>query len=132
MDPKSKSGLSILLALGKKPEPKDDGDVMPPEEASSEAMPEGEDMPMMDEPEASITLPKGFKLPPGAKEGETFTTTVRGVVDGDRFIVEAIGDMPLDGGEEELQEAPEEQGAEPSPEDAQAEYEAQGNKLFRG
>lgn len=67
--------------------------------------------------EQTLTLPKGFKLPGNARDGEPFTTTIRGKAMSGKFIVEAIGDMPMhneatETPEEEASESPEEQANE--------------------
>lgn len=115
-----KSGLSIMLALGKKPtagDPSDEADNPVDDGAdNAPAEPSATDEPEDDSSAARIPLPKGFKPPQDATDGEPFTTTVRGkIVDGE-FEVEAIGDMPLNGGESG--ESPDEEAAESPQEEA--------------
>lgn len=92
-----------MLAVGKKPEATEEE--MPMEEAMME-----EETPRT----SSITLPKGFRLPEGAKEGEPFTTTIRGVARNGQLEIQALGDMPM---HSETKETPEEEESESSMEE---------------
>lgn len=51
--------------------------------------------------ETYLTPPKGFRPPENSGEGESFTVTLTGRMDGDMICVEKIGDMPLDKVQEE-------------------------------
>ena len=80
-----------------------------------------------------ITLPKGFRLPEGAKEGEPFTTTIRGVSRNGQFEIQALGDMPMhsettETPEEEASESPEEQANEPMEEPHSEIFKAEAEK----
>lgn len=78
-------GLSIIMALGKKPE----GD-----SPSTESEPDGD--------EGCLTPPKGFTPPDNVGMGESFSTTVDGHLDKDgKFVVEKLGGVPMDGKPEE-------------------------------
>ena len=103
MPPDKKSGLDLLIAVGKK-KPDMEGEA-----------------PMMGEPEMEgmenmLTLPKGFKPPHEAMDGEPFTTSIRGKIMDGKFMVEAIGDMPL---HKEQGETPAEEESESPEEEAQ-------------
>lgn len=123
---KKKTGLSILLAIGKK-KPTDE---KPSYESSDEGAAAGGNEDEGAEPESEetgedqestagqeLTLPKGFKPPTEAQDGEPFTTTIRGkIVDG-KLEVLAVGDVPMhseeaETPEEEESESPEEESAE--------------------
>jgi len=120
-----KSPLSVLIALGKggpksrnpegmtstsETEPDQGGDMsdsMDESESPDESM--GED-------ENCITLPAGFKLPSGDKNG-VVTTTLRGRVVGNKLYPEEIGGMSVKGEanetmDDEMAENPEEQANE--------------------
>ena len=101
-------GLDIMLAVGK-------ADKKPMAEGPEEEM----ETPMEESTETEgaenqmIMLPKGFRLPEGAKEGEPFTTTIRGVSRNGQFEIQALGDMPM---HSEASETPEEEASEPTQE----------------
>lgn len=122
-------GLDIMLAVGKKP--------VAEEESPEEAMMQEEEGMMPDEvvgeSQSVIALPKGFRLPEGAKEGSPFTTTIRGVARNGQFEVQALGDMPMhseamETPEEEASESEKEQANEPSPEGHSAIFAAESEK----
>ena len=124
-----KSPLDLLIAIGKgspksaNPEGVMGDSTTAPDQGES-GMDMGAPVPMVEEEVSepmpnSIILPKGFKLPDGVEDGAEFTTTVRGKKMGDHLMVEAIGDMPLDGEasetmEDETAESPDEQETEAS------------------
>lgn len=137
---KKKSGLSIMLAVGKKKdEPSYESDeAAPGGNDESEMMGESEPMgePTEEAAESCLMIPKGFKVPSGSRDGEPFTTTVRGkIVDG-KLMVEALGDVPMHSEqgetmEEEMSESPEEQAMEPEEESPMYQQEAKMMKKKR-
>jgi len=119
-------GLDIMLAVGK-------ADKAPPMEEEMAEAPMEESM----EDEATenqvIALPKGFRLPEGAKDGEPFTTTIRGISRNGQFEIQAIGDMPThseatETPEEEASESEEEQAMEPMKEPHSEVFKAEAEK----
>lgn len=114
---KKKTGLSILLAIGKK-KPTEEKPSYESEDEGAAAEESAE--PTVDQESIegqSIVLPKGFKPPGDAMDGEPFTTTVRGKITDGKLEVLALGDVPMhaDTAEtpaEEESESPEEEGAE--------------------
>ena len=117
-------GLDIMLAVGK-------ADKKPmAEEPMVEEM---EETPMEEPMEGAaekqmIMLPKGFRLPEGAKEGEPFTTTIRGVARNGQLEIQALGDMPMhsEGGE-----TPEEEGSETEEEEMMEPTEQPQSDVFK-
>lgn len=96
MMPPKKSGLSLMIAMGK-PKSSDDEMAQSPEQTSDESTTDdsgedGEDM---------LDLPKGFKPPSSSADGGVFTTTIRGMIiqtpSGPKLKVAAVGDMPIRG-----------------------------------
>ena len=67
------------------------GEETPEEETMESQAPESQGV--------AIPLPAGFKAPDGTQEGQEFTTTVTGKIEGGSLVVSAIGDMPVDGGQ---------------------------------
>ena len=120
MQPPKKTGLNLLIAVGKG-KPAGPAGEMPMEgkEAPEGAMMGGEEEGGEQE-ENCITLPKGFQPPQDASDGKPFTTTVRGKIMDGKFYVEALGDMPMHSEEGETQEEEESESPE---EEAQEEEE---------
>jgi len=122
-------GLDIMLAVGK-------ADKKPPMAQEPEEMmetPMEETMEDEGSENQMIMLPKGFRLPEGAKEGEPFTTTIRGVAKDGQFEIQALGDMPMHSEAtetpmEEASESPEEQTNEPAEEPHSDVFKAESEK----
>lgn len=109
-----------MLAVGKKPMAPEQGEeeMEAPMEATTEN--EGTENQM-------VNLPEGFRLPEGAKEGEPFTTTIRGVARNGKFEIQALGDMPM---HSEATETPEEEGSESEQEQANEATEEPHSEVF--
>lgn len=60
----------------------------------------------------ATSLPKGFKIPDGAKEGTEFDTVATFIVNGDQISLKAIEGLPVGADSEEDTETPEEAATE--------------------
>lgn len=61
----------------------------------------------------STSLPQGFEIPDGAKEGTEFDTVATFIVSGGKISLKAIEGLPVgEGAESETEEAPETEAAE--------------------
>ena len=136
-----KSGLTMMLAIGK---PKsrnpdgvssgsttspDQGDGMAPGQSMDDET--GEEMGGQgdsagdegEQGEDMLQLPPGFKPPASADGGGYFTTTIYGCImqtaNGPMLKVDKVGDMPLHGGKEEEGSMPGEEEESEAPSDEQ-------------
>lgn len=108
---KSKSGLALVLAMGKPKSRNQEGQtgdsIASPDQGGDDMAPGGEmveeEVMETSEPDGDegyekdncIALPPGFKPPDGVEMGQTFDTTVRGKITDRGFEVESIGDMSV-------------------------------------
>lgn len=110
MDTKKKSGLAILIGMGKPKDKAAEGgdeqvDSMPPAIQSTESE-------QSEQQGQYITPPKGFQPPDDKQTGQSFSGTFRAHMDDDgNLCFDAINDIPMhdEGAETEEQEAEETQ-----------------------
>lgn len=141
METKKKSGLAILIGMGKPKDggPKDTGETM------SEGMHEVPDSQSTEESKGQyIKPPVGFKPPDDKTSGESFTGTFRAHLDENgNLCFDAINDIPMhseesETPEQESEESPGEESSEnemnmeePSPEDDEMTARRKFDKVMR-
>lgn len=136
-----KPNLDLLIAVGgpksRNPNGMTSNSVTSPDQGPDEEELESEEHEMMESPEEEaaehqncVILPPGFKPPEGTESGASFATTVRGYIEGDKFYVEAIGDMPVEQKAPEEVEVEEEGVVEVSPYQKRKAEETEARNVF--